>query len=83
MSSIHALHFVISTPFHGFSAMWHGQISEDTPYVICLTCRNLLPTRALIDQVAQLAQPIGPEDRTTSTDRDYKVRLHNVGPLDR
>jgi hypothetical protein len=71
------------TPFHGFAAMWREQISQDTLYVICLTCRNLLPTCALIDEAAQLAQPIGPEERTTSTDRDYKVRLHDVGPLDR
>jgi hypothetical protein len=30
-----------------------------------------------------LAQPIGTEERATSTDRDYEIRLVDIRPLDR
>ena len=39
----------------------YEQIYQDIQYIICLTYRNLLLTRTLIDERAQLAQPIGPE----------------------
>ena len=52
-------------------------------YVICLTWRHLRLLRQLIDEPAQLAQPIGTEGRVTGADRDYEVGLENIRPLDR
>jgi hypothetical protein len=40
-------------------------------------------SQARIDEPAQLAQPISPQQGATGTDLDYKVRLQNVGPFDR
>jgi hypothetical protein len=43
--------------------------------IISLTRRHLLLPLALIDELAQLAQPIGSEERATGTDRNYKIGL--------
>ena len=52
-------------------------------HVICLTRRHLLPLHALTDELAQFPQLIGPEEGAPSADRDYKIRLENISPLDR
>ena len=42
----------------------------------------MLP-QAFIDVLAQFAKVIGPKQCATGADRHYKVRLENIGPLDR
>lgn len=52
--------------------------SQDIYHVICLTLRNLPPSHLLVDQPAQLAQPIGAEQGATSADRDYEIGLVDI-----
>jgi hypothetical protein len=37
----------------------------------------------LVDQAAQFSQPISAKEGASGTDRDYEIRLENIGPLDR
>lgn len=60
-----------------------GHICQDIRYVIHLTRHRLLLPRTLIDEPPQLAQPISTEQSATGADRDYKIGLENVGPLER
>jgi hypothetical protein len=38
--------------------------------------------QVVVDEPAQLSQLIGAEEGAAGADRNYKVRLQNVGPLD-
>jgi hypothetical protein len=59
-----------------------AHISKDILHIIYLTSAYVLPRQLFVDQHAQLAQQVSPEEGTTSADRDHRIGSLNISPLD-